>query len=110
MGGSAFLGQFEQMVMLTVLQLGDHAHAINIRSYLEEQAGHSVTRGALYRTLDRLEAKGYIEWESDEPTPERGGIPRRLFSLTERGMETLRASHGALQILAQGLETELRRP
>ena len=60
MGGSVFLGQFEQMVLLTLLQLGDDAHAIRIRSYLAEQAGHRVTRGALYRTLDRLEANATL--------------------------------------------------
>jgi DNA-binding PadR family transcriptional regulator len=108
MGGSAFLGQFEQMVMLTLLQLGDDAHAINIRSYLEEQAGHRVTRGALYRTLDRLEDKGHVAWEAEKPTPERGGIPKRKFSVTKKGLEALQASHGALAILSQGLETELR--
>ena len=110
MGGSAFLGQFEQMVLLTLLQLGDDAHAINIRSYLDEQAGHRVTRGALYRTLDRLEAKGHVDWELEEPTPERGGYPRRRFSVTRKGLEALRASHGALSILSQGLETQLRGP
>ena len=125
MGGSAFLGQFEQMVLLTLLQLGDDAHAINIRCYLDEQAGHRVTRGALYRTLDRLEGKGYIDWyafdhpqlgkghidwEVDEPTPDRGGLPKRRFSVTKQGLSVLRVSHGALHSLSHGLETVLRGP
>ncbi len=110
MGGSAFLGQFEQMVLLTLLQLGEDAHAINIRRYLEEQAGHRVTRGALYRTLDRLESKGHVDWEADEPTPERGGYAKRRFWVTKQGLEVLRASHGALHVLSQGLETVLRGP
>ncbi len=108
MGGSVFLGQFEQMVLLTVLQLGEDAHAINIRGYLKEQAGHSVTRGALYRTLDRLEDKGHIEWVSDEPTPDRGGYVKRRFSVTKQGLAALRTSHGALHVLSQGLDTLLR--
>jgi DNA-binding PadR family transcriptional regulator len=110
MGGSAFLGQFEQMVMLTLMQLGDDAHAINIRRYLAERAGHRVTRGALYRTLDRLEAKGHIDWETDEPTPERGGLPKRRFSVTKEGLAALRASHSALSSLSRGLEAELIAP
>lgn len=110
MGGSAFLGQFEQMVLLTLLQLGDDAHAINIRCYLDEQAGHRVTRGALYRTLDRLEDKGHIDWEVDEPTPDRGGLPKRRFSVTKQGLSVLRVSHGALHSLSHGLETVLRGP
>ena len=110
MGGSAFLGQFEQMVMLTLMQLGDDAHAITIRRYLDEHAGHRVTRGALYRTLDRLEGKGYIDWESDETTPERGGYPKRKFSVSKQGLAALRASHGALHALSRGLGTVLREP
>jgi len=108
-GSSTFLGQFEQMVLLTLLQLGDEAHAINIRSYLMEQAGHRVTRGALYRTLDRLESKGHVEWETEKPTPERGGYAIRRFSVTRQGLEALRVSHGALHVLSQGLESVLRR-
>ena len=108
MGGSAFLGQFEQMVLLTLLQLGDDAHAINIRRYLDEKAGHKVTRGALYRTLDRLEDKGHITWQADEPTPERGGYTKRRFLVSKQGLAALRASHGALFALSRGLETVLR--
>ncbi len=110
MTGSVFLGQFEQMVMLTLMQLGQDAHAITIRRYLAEQAGHKVTRGALYRTLDRLESKGYIDVETDEPTPERGGYSRRRFFVTKRGLAALKASHTALHVLSRGLDTVLRGP
>ena len=57
---TSLLGQFEQMVLLSLLQLGEQAHAISIRKFLADEANHRVTRGALYRTLDRLEAKGYL--------------------------------------------------
>lgn len=110
MTGSAFLGQFEQMVMLTLMQLGDDAHAITIRQYLAEEVGHKVTRGALYRTLDRLESKGYIDFEIDDPTPERGGYSRRRFWVTDRGLAVLRASHSALHVLSRGLGAVLREP
>ena len=110
MTGSAFLGQFEQMVMLTLMQLRHDAHAITIRRYLAEEAGHKVTRGALYRTLDRLESKGYIDFETDGPTPERGGYSRRRFFVTNSGLAALRASHGALHALSRGLEMVLREP
>lgn len=110
MTSRAFLGQFEQMVMLSLLQLGDEAHAISIRRHLADQAGHRVTRGALYRTLDRLESKGYLAWETDEPTAERGGHPRRRFFLTEEGLAALKDSHRAIAVLSRGLGSVLKEP
>ncbi len=110
MATPAFLGQFEQMVLLSLLQLGDEAHAISIRRHLAERANHRVTRGALYRTLDRLEAKGYVEWETDEPTPERGGYARRRFHVTQNGIAALRASQRAIDALTRGVEAVLKKP
>jgi PadR family transcriptional regulator PadR len=106
----AFLGQFEQMVLLSLLQLGDEAHAISIRRHLAERANHRITRGALYRTLDRLDAKGYVDWETDEPTPERGGYARRRFHVTKNGLAALRASQKAIDQLRRGLDAVLRKP
>jgi DNA-binding PadR family transcriptional regulator len=102
------LGEFEQLVLLAVLQLGDDAHAATLRSRIEDDARRRVTRGALYATLDRLTEKGCLDWVVDETTPERGGIPRRRFRVTETGLAALRRSYGALQTLARGLEGLLR--
>lgn len=103
------LGEFEQLVLLAVLQLDDDAHAASVRDRIEEAADRRVTRGALYATLDRLTGKGHLDWEVEESTPERGGIPRRRFRVTEPGLEALRRQYGALQELARGLEGVLRR-
>ena len=107
---TSLLGQFEQMVMLSVLRLGAEAHAISIRKFLADEAGHRVTRGALYRTLDRLEAKGYVDWVTDEPIPERDGYARRRFEVTPDGLAVLRASQQAIDTLSRGLKTMLRKP
>lgn len=98
------LGEFEQLVLLAVLQLDPEAHAARVRRRIEEVAHRRVTRGALYATLDRLTTKGFVDWEVEDTTPARGGIPRRRFRVTEPGLDALRRSYGALRTLAHGLE------
>ena len=97
------------MVLLSVLQLGDQAHVISIRKFLADEAKHRVSRGALYRTLDRLEGKGYVDWVTDEPIPERDGYARRRFEVKPEGLTALRASQSAIDRLSRGLETMLRK-
>ena len=103
------LGEFEQLVLLAVLQLGETADAASLRRRIEADAHRRVSRGALYATLDRLTAKGHLDWTIEPTTPERGGIPRRRFRVTDPGMEAVRRSYGAVQTLARGLEGVLRR-
>jgi DNA-binding PadR family transcriptional regulator len=102
------LGEFEQLVLLAVLQLESDAHAARIRETIEQHAQRRVTRGALYATLDRLTTKGFLDWEVEDATPERGGIPRRKFQVTRHGLEALRRSYGAVRALARGLDSVLR--
>jgi DNA-binding PadR family transcriptional regulator len=105
--GKSFLGEFEQMVLLAVLQLDDRGYALGIRNELERRAGRAVSRGALYRTLDRLEEKSLVEWSLEEETPARGGHPRRRFQVTAAGIEALRNSREALFALWEGLDAVL---
>lgn len=100
------------MVLLAMLQKGKSAYAIDVRKELERCAARSVSRGALYRTFDRLEQKGYVEWnlEDGSPNPERGGHPMRVFRVTEAGLEALRVSRSALLKLWHGLDTMLEKP
>lgn len=102
------LGEFEQLVMLAVLRLDADAHAATIRRTIEDGAERRVTRGALYATLDRLTTKGFVDWEVEESTPERGGIPRRRFRVTSEGLVALRRSYNAVRTLSRGLESVLR--
>lgn len=99
-----FLGELEQMVLLTILHLGEEAYAVPIREALLTRAGRRIARGALYTTLERLETKGYLQsWFSDS-TPERGGRARRYFAVTPRGVALLRTSHETWRTLYEGLE------
>ena len=102
-----FLGELEQMMLLAILQLEDSAHAPEIARVLEESAGRSVSRGALYTTLNRLEKKGFVRWniaEISSANPERNGHPKRRFELTESGIDALRTTRQALVNLSEGLD------
>lgn len=106
----AFPGELEQMILLAILRLEEGAVALAIIRELEREAGRAVSRGALYKTLDRMESKGYVTWRTEPTGPDRGGHPRRLFSVTTLGIERLRASRNALVRLWSGLESTLGRP
>jgi len=107
---SGYPGEFEQMVLLVLLSLREDAFALAVLKELDRSAGRRVSRGALYKTLDRMEAKGMVEWTTEASTPERGGHPRRLFRVTTTGVEALRASCQTLVRLWDGLETLLGEP
>jgi len=108
--GKGYLGEFEQMVLLAVLQLDGDGYALPIRRELYERADRSVSRGALYRTLDRLESKGFLEWSLEEDAPDRGGHPRRCFHVTPEGINALRTSRSTLMNLWDGLDGVLGEP
>jgi PadR family transcriptional regulator PadR len=104
-----YLGEFEQIVLLAILRLGDDAYGVPIRLDIEQRTGRALTVGALYRTLDRLEDKGYVSSAFSDPTPERGGRSKRYFRVKPIGLRTLRASHDALAAMWDGLEPRVLR-
>lgn len=101
------LGEFEHLVLLAILRLGEEAYAIPIREEIESRTERSVARGALYTALDRLEAKGCVRSRMSDPLPERGGRSRRFFLVTPTGLAALRSSRRSLLRLWQGLEGRL---
>lgn len=103
------LGELEQIVLLAVLRVGADAYGVPIRLEIEARTGRSLTVGALYRTLDRLELKGYVTSWFGEPTPERGGRSKRYFKVRPAGLRALRASHDALAAMWDGLEPRVTR-
>ena len=103
-----FLGEFEQMVLLAILQKGDKAYGVEVRREIEECAGRRVTRGAFYTTLDRLETKGYLRWTTKPVEGWRGGVPQRHFEVTVEGREKLERSRAALTRLWRGLDGQMR--
>jgi PadR family transcriptional regulator PadR len=104
-----YLGEFEHIVLLAVLRLGDEAYGASVRREIESRTGRALTVGALYRTLDRLELKGYVTSRVGDPTPERGGRAKRHFQLRPLGMRSLRASREALAAMWDGLEPKVTR-
>ena len=97
---------FEQQVLLAVWRLGEEAYGASVRDEIEERAGKSVTQGAVYVTLVRLEKKSWLRsWMSD-PTPVRGGKARRCFEILPAGIEGLRAARNAMDSLWEGLPLE----
>jgi PadR family transcriptional regulator, regulatory protein PadR len=102
-----YLGEFEYAVLLAVLQLRDAAYPVPIRELIESRTSRSVARGALYTALERLEAKGCVKSVSREANPDRGGRPRRYFTVSPKGLAALRSTHAALRNLATGLESIL---
>ena len=100
----AKLGEFELLVLLAIIRQSEAPYANRVRDDLESNADRRVTRGALYRTLDRLASKGLIEWEIEPSgTPERGGHPMRRLSMTEEGLDVVRASRDVLMRFFEGL-------
>ena len=68
-----YLGEFEQLILLALVRLGEDAYGVTIRDILRERAGRDVSFGAIYSTLRRLEAKGLVGSSLGEPAPVRGG-------------------------------------
>lgn len=102
------LGEFELLVLLSILRQSDAPYANRVREDLEENAGRRVTRGALYRTLDRLTEKGYLGWELEpSEVPERGGHPSRRLLVTEEGLAAVREARHVLTTFFEGAEPRL---
>lgn len=97
------LGEFEQLVLLALVRLGDEAYGVTVHGQLERRAGRDVALGAVYKTLARLEAKGLVAARLGEPTAERGGRRKRHYRVTVAGKRALSRSLAALQRMTAGL-------
>jgi len=84
-----YLGEFEEVVLLTVGVLFDKAYGISIRQEIEDQLDRKVGLGALHATLVRLEGKGFLDSRYGEATQKRGGKRKRLFQVTAKGQNAL---------------------
>ena len=102
----AYLGEFEQLVLLAILRLGPEAYGVTIARELEQHAARTVARGALYTTLDRLEDKGLVRWKL-APGNDGRSVPRRSYQVTARGVTGLKAQQHVLQRMWNGLEDVL---
>ena len=84
-----FLGEFEELVLLTVASLSFDAYGVAIKDDIEQRANRNVSIGSLHSTLTRLEEKGFIQSKLGEPTSERGGRRKRIFEVTHSGRAAL---------------------
>jgi PadR family transcriptional regulator PadR len=104
---SSALGDFEQLVLLGVLRLGEQAYGAAIRQEIHARSGRDVSINAVYTTLDRLERKGMLKSWVGDPTAVRGGRRRKFYALRAAGVTALRHSYRALTAMADGLEQHL---
>jgi len=86
------LGEFEELVLLSVRQLGEEAHGSSIQEVLAERADREVTLGAIYAALDRAQRKGLADSWLGEPTAARGGRAKRYYAVTPGGLAALEES------------------
>ena len=104
---SPVLGDFEQLVLMGVLRLGDDAYGASIRQEIHARSGRDVSINAVYTTLDRLESKGLLRSWVGDPTPQRGGRRRKFYALRPAGSAALRQAYRAFTAMAAGLERQL---
>ena len=83
------LGEFEYLVLSAASRLGDEAYGVTIRQAVEAATKANCSAGSLYTTLDRLEQKGLIKTSMGDPTPQRGGRPKRMVQVTGKGARVI---------------------
>jgi len=103
-----YLGEFELMVMLAILQLGEDAYGKRIWEEIENRTDRSVLIAAVYAALERLERKGYVSSWVGAPTPVRGGRAKRYFQIERAGLAAVRRSREMLASMFSGLKPILR--
>jgi len=103
MAKGEYLGEFEHIVLLTILRLGDGAYGAMIRAEIEHVTGRSPAIGAVHATLERLERKGLVASWIGQPTAERGGKAKRHFKIEADGVSALKSARRTLEKLHTGL-------
>ena len=102
------LGEFEQIVLMAVVRLGEDAYGATIRREIETRTGRRLSISGVYTTLERMEEKGYVRSWVGEPRAERGGRRRKYFALLPPGKRALRSAYTAYTEMAAGLERRLK--
>ena len=97
------LSDLEQLLLLSVVQAGDDAHAGSVRDVLKERGERKASLGSIYVTMTRLEERGMVESAMGDPTPERGGKAKRFYRVTDEGMVALHHSRRILDRMWEGV-------
>lgn len=104
---STHLGEFESLILMALLRLGEEAYGASIRREIEGRTGRNVSIGSVYTTLERLERKGYIDARVGAPTPQRGGRRKKHYRVRAAGQEALERTVRAFRAMAEGLAPEI---
>jgi DNA-binding PadR family transcriptional regulator len=104
------IGEFEYLILTSAARLGTDAYGASIRSEIENATGRRCSIGALYTTLDRLEAKGFIKTWMGESTPERGGRSKRLVQITAAGVKEASHFFKTVTRISKGVSWTANRP
>ena len=102
------LGDFEQLVLLGVMRQGSDAYGVSICDDITARTGRDVSLGAVYKTLERLEDKGFVASRFGEPTAERGGRRKKNFRMTAQGERALKQAMAAIRNMTEGLKAEFK--
>ena len=103
------LGEFEYLLVTAAVRLGEDAYGAAIRQEIEHATGRGCSIGALYTTLDRLEAKGFVKTWMGEATAQRGGRPKRMVRVTSKGIQAGVAFYEAVMRVSRGVSWEASR-
>jgi len=97
------LGEFEQVILLAILRLGENAYGVSIKSEIAVCTGRKPSPGALYTGLNRLEEKQLVSSSTGDPSPVRGGRAKRYYTVTPKGTKAVIAAQRSFQRLLEGL-------
>ncbi|HVZ21869.1 MAG TPA: helix-turn-helix transcriptional regulator [Vicinamibacterales bacterium] len=97
------LTEFELLILLAILRLGEEAYGVTVAREIEQRAGRTVLLGPLYTALTRLEQNGLVSSTQGDPTPERGGRSKRYFAVTRAGVRAARDARAALTSMWTGV-------
>ena len=107
MASPLVLGEFELVVLLTMLQQGEPVYPLVLRDAIQEKTGRNTSRAMVFITLERLEQKELVSSSYGDPTPVRGGRPKRFFKVERAGLAAVKRSVRTVATLAAGLESVL---
>jgi DNA-binding PadR family transcriptional regulator len=102
------LGEFELLVLLATMSLGEGAYPVAIANDIEARTGRTASRTAVLITLERLEDKDLVTSRYGDPTPERGGRAKRFFKPNSRGLQAVRNAVAQIETMTKGLKNVLR--
>ena len=97
------IGNFELMILLALIRLGDEAYGVPIAKEIETRCGREISVASVYAALDRLTAKHLVSSELGEPTAERGGRAKRYFRITAKGLREVRDTRRVLVNFWEGI-------